>query len=110
MASMNATEARRQLFDLIKNAIKKHQVYHIHHRQGDVVLMSQEEYEGLQETLELLSVPGFRKSIARSVKQMAAGETYSVDEVFGSARMAQGHVRRFGFAARDSPCPGRRRR
>ena len=84
MTSMNATKARHELFDVIKNAIKKRQVYHIRHRQGAVVLMSEEEYEGLLETLELLSVPGFRRSIARSVKQMAAGQTYSLEEAFKS--------------------------
>ena len=83
MASMSATKARKELFEVIKNAIKNKQVYHIHHRQGAVVLMSEEEYEGLLETLELLSTPGFRQSIARSVKQMAAGQTYSLDEVLG---------------------------
>lgn len=79
---MNATKARTELFGLIKSAVSRRQVYHIHHRDGDVVLMSQEEYEGLLETLELLSIPGFRKSIARSVRQMAGGDTFSLDEVF----------------------------
>ena len=86
MASMNATKARKEFFDLIKNAISKHQVFHIHHRQGDVVLLSEEEYESLQETLELLSIPGFRESIAKSVKQMEKGETISFDEVFGKEK------------------------
>lgn len=86
MASMNATKARKEFFDLIKDTINKHRVFHIHHRQGDVVLMSQEEYESLQETLELLSIPGFRKSIARSVEQIKKGETYSFEEVFGEEK------------------------
>jgi len=37
--------------------------------------MSSQEYEALKETLELLSIPGFRKSIARSV---------NMSQVFGS--------------------------
>jgi len=84
MTDLNATEARKKFFGLIKDAIEKHKVYHIHHRHGGVVLMSEEEYEALQETLELLSIPGFRESIARSVKQMRAGETYSVYEALGA--------------------------
>ena len=84
MAGINATKARKEFFELIKDTIKKHEVIHIHHRDGDVVMMSEEEYEILQETLELLSVPGFRESIKRSLKQIEKGETYSVDEVFGS--------------------------
>ena len=83
MAGIKATEARKDFFSIVKNVVKKHQVYHIQHKDGDVVLMSEEEYESLQETLELLSVPGFRESIARSVKQMDDGETFSIDEVFG---------------------------
>ena len=82
MADINATEARRDFFEIVKNAIKKHQIYHIHHREGDVVLMSEDEYESLQETLELLSLPGFREGIAKSVKQIEKGETFSIDEVF----------------------------
>lgn len=86
MTDINATEARREFFDMIKNTIKKHQIYHIHHRDGDAVLMSEDEYESFQETLELLSIPGFRESIARSVKQMEKGETFPLDEVFGDER------------------------
>ncbi len=82
MASINATKARKDFFDLIKDTIDKHRVFRIHHRRGDVVLMSEEEYESLYETLELLSIPGFRESIARSVKQMEKGDTYSLEEVF----------------------------
>ncbi len=82
MTDINATEARRKFFDIIKNTIKKHQIYHIHHRDGDAVLMSEDEYESLQETLELLSIPGFRESIAKSVEQIEKGETFSINEAF----------------------------
>jgi len=83
MTDINATEARREFFEIVKNTIKKHKIYHIHHRDGDVVLMSEDEYESLQETLELLSIPGFRESIAKSVTQVEKGETFSIDEAFG---------------------------
>ena len=83
MASISATKARTEFFDLIKDTINKHKTFHIHHRQGDVVLMSEDEYENLQETLDLLSVPGFRESIKKSMKQIEKGETYSMDDVFG---------------------------
>ena len=84
MTDINATEARRGFFDIIKNTIKKHKIYHIHHRDGDAVLMSEDEYESMQETLELLSIPGFRESIAKSARQAKTGETFSIDEVLGS--------------------------
>ena len=84
MADINATEARRSFFEIIKNSVKTHQIYHIHHRDGDAVLMSEEEYESLQETLSLLSIPGFRESISRSADNMANGETFSIEEVLGN--------------------------
>ena len=84
MTTLTATDARNGFFDMIKGATKKHQIYHIHYKKGDVVLMSEEEFDSLQETLELLSIPGFRESISKSVRQMENGETFSFNEVFGN--------------------------
>ena len=84
MTTLTATDARRELFDLVKGASRKHKVYRIHHRNGDAVLMSEDDYESLLESLELLSIPGFRDSMKRSVRQMKKGETISLDEVFGA--------------------------
>jgi antitoxin YefM len=83
MTSVNATQARKEFFNLIKKAIKKHKVFRIHHRNGNVVLISEEKYESLQVTLELLSIPGFRESIRKSLKQIDKGGTYSLYELFG---------------------------
>jgi antitoxin YefM len=83
MTTLTATDARRGFFDVVKGATDKHQVYRIHHRRGSVVLMAEDDYESLLETMELLSAPGFRKSMKRSVEQMHRGETVSFEEVFG---------------------------
>jgi len=48
--------------------------------------MSEEDYEGLMETLELLSIPGFKESIKRSVQQMQKGETLPLEEVLGDSK------------------------
>jgi antitoxin YefM len=85
MNKIIATRARNEFFDIIKKASEQHQIYRIEHRKGNVVLMSEDEYDSLMETLELLSIPGFAESIKRSVEQMKNGETLSVDEVFGAA-------------------------
>jgi antitoxin YefM len=83
MANVNATQARKEFFNLIKEAVSQHTIFRIHHRQGNVVLMSDEEYESIQETLDLLAIPGFRESIKKSLQQIEKGKTYSMDEVFG---------------------------
>ena len=86
MTTLTATAARRGLFDLVKDVSKGHKTYRIQHRSGAAILLSEEDYEGLLETLELLSIPGFRASIKRSAQQIRRGQTYSMKEVFGGRR------------------------
>ena len=83
MTTLTATTARKNFFDLVKGAAEGHQVFRIQHRQGMAVMMSEADYEEILETVELLSIPGFRESIARSKKQVDKGDTFSMKEVFG---------------------------
>jgi antitoxin YefM len=50
---------------------------------GDVVLISEQDYESLLETLELLSTPGILKSIREARADIKTGRTKSLKEVFG---------------------------
>jgi len=84
-SNLTATDARKNFFELVKGATEMHRVYRIHHRKGSVVMLSEEEYESLIETLQLLSIPGFLKSMQRSMDQISNNETYSMDEVFGKS-------------------------
>jgi len=83
MTTLTATDARREFFDVVKGATDKHQIYRIRHRRGSVVLLAEDDYDSMVETLELLSTPGFRQSLKKSVEQMRKGETVSLEEVFG---------------------------
>lgn len=83
MTTLTATAARREFFDLVKGAAEGHRAVRIQHRRGAAVLMSEEDYEGLLESLELLSLPGFRQRLKASIKQMKTGNTVSMDELFG---------------------------
>lgn len=84
MKSLTATEARKELFALLKRSVRGHQQFRITHREGDAVLLAQEDYEALLETLELLSTPGLLKSIRRARREIARGETFSLEEVLGA--------------------------
>ena len=83
MTTLTATAARKNFFDLVKGAAEDHQVFRIQHRHGMAVMMSETDYDEIKETVELLSIPGFRESIARSKKQMDKGDTVSMKDVFG---------------------------
>jgi antitoxin YefM len=85
MSAVTATEARKELFELIRRAIHGHETVHIQHRDGGVVLISADEYDGLLETLELLAVPGMRDSLAEANADIAAGRTITVEHVLGDA-------------------------
>ena len=83
MTTLTATTARREFFDLVKGAAEGHRTFRIQHRRGAAVLISEDDYEGLLESLELLSLPGFRQRLKASIKQMKTGDTISMDELFG---------------------------
>ena len=83
MTTIAATAARKNFFDIIKGAVEGHRNYRISHRKGVAVLMSESDYESMVETLELLSIPGFRNSIRQADKEVKAGQTLSMEEVFG---------------------------
>jgi antitoxin YefM len=73
---------RSDLFNIIKTIVKGHRQVRITSKEGSAVLMSEEEYENLVETVHLLSVPGLKESIGRADEEIARGETVSVDEAF----------------------------
>jgi antitoxin YefM len=75
--TISATAARATFFDLIRETQKGHKTVRISHREGTVVLMSEEDYESLVETAELLAIPKFRESIKRAKSQAQKGQTVS---------------------------------
>ncbi len=82
MKTITASRARSELFNLLKNTVKGHRQVRITSKEGNVVLMSEEDYENLIETLELLSIPDFKKILHVADREIEKGETYSMDEVF----------------------------
>ena len=82
MTSVTATAARKDFFDLIKRALKFREPVRIQHREGDLIMMAEDDYEGLLETLELLSVPGMMESIREAEEDIAAGRVLDAEDVF----------------------------
>ncbi len=63
MPTLTATEARSKLYRLIDETTNSHQPIVITGKRGNAVLVSEEDWQSLQETLYLLSIPGMRESI-----------------------------------------------
>ncbi|MGB3202291.1 MAG: type II toxin-antitoxin system Phd/YefM family antitoxin [Nodosilinea sp.] len=56
-------EAQSQLSELIESVSQSHQPIVISSQHGNAVLLSESDWNAVQETLYLLSIPGMRESI-----------------------------------------------
>tara|TARA_R110000764_G_scaffold130507_2_gene218387 strand:+ start:50193 stop:50435 length:243 start_codon:yes stop_codon:yes gene_type:complete len=63
MTAITATEARSNLYRLIDETAESHQPIVIMGKRNKAVLVSEEDWSTIKETLYLLSVPGMRESI-----------------------------------------------
>jgi antitoxin YefM len=63
MSTISASEARAKLYRLIDETAKSHQPILITGKRTNAVLVSEEDWSAIQETLYLLSVPGMRESV-----------------------------------------------
>jgi len=69
MTILNATEARSRLYSLIDEAAETHQPVVITGKRGNAVLVSEDDWNAISETLQLLSVHGMRESIKEGLNQ-----------------------------------------
>ena len=63
MVGITATEARSNLYRLIDETAESHQPIVIMGKRNKAVLVAEEDWAAIQETLYLLSIPGMRESI-----------------------------------------------
>ena len=63
MTTLNATEARARLYSLIDETASSHEPIVITGKRRNAVLLAEEDWNAIAETLYLLSVPGMRESI-----------------------------------------------
>ncbi len=63
MPSMNATEARSRLYKLLDEIAESHEPVLITGKRANAVLISENDWRSIQETLYLVSIPGMRESI-----------------------------------------------
>lgn len=68
MTGISATEARSNLYRLIDEAAESHQPIVIMGKRNKAVLVAEEDWSAIQETLFLLSVPGMRESVREGME------------------------------------------
>ena len=69
MNILTASEARANLYRLLDQTSETHQPITISGKRNSAVLVSSEDWESIQETLYLLTVPGMRESIKQGMAE-----------------------------------------
>ncbi|MBI3987912.1 MAG: type II toxin-antitoxin system Phd/YefM family antitoxin [Lentisphaerae bacterium] len=68
MTTMTATEARKRLYTLVDEVADSHEVVQISGKRHSVVLVSEEDWSAVQETLYLSAIPDMKKTIIQGLK------------------------------------------
>lgn len=76
------TQARAKLFNLIDETNKTHEPIYIKGKRSEAVLLSKEDYESLEETLHIYSVPGWVERILEASKEPLDSEEWISHEEF----------------------------
>jgi len=68
MPTLTTTEARSKLYQLIDESASTHEPLLITGKRANAVLLSEEDWKAVQETLYLIGIPGMRESIRKGLK------------------------------------------
>ena len=63
MTTTNITNFRKNAFNYVEQTIRYNEPLNISTKEGNAVLLSEEDYSGIMETLYLVSTPGMREKI-----------------------------------------------
>ena len=80
MLNINITNFRKEIYELIKRTIKYNEPINISTKDGNVVLMSEADYNGLIETLYLVNTNGMKDKLIKG-KEVSKEDCISEKEV-----------------------------
>jgi antitoxin YefM len=69
MKSITATKARTNLYKLIDETATVNEPIYISGKRTNAVLINEDDWNSIQETLYLVSIPGMRDSIVKGMKE-----------------------------------------
>ncbi|MHC6180465.1 type II toxin-antitoxin system Phd/YefM family antitoxin [Clostridium sp. JNZ X4-2] len=69
MKTVNVTAARNDIYNIINQTIVSSEPVQITSKNGDVIMISMKDWEAIQETLNLVSIPGMKESILEGKKE-----------------------------------------
>ncbi len=69
MTNINITNFRRDIYELLEQTIKFNEPINISTKNGNAIVLSEEDYNNLMETLYISSIPGLKEDIIEGLKE-----------------------------------------
>ena len=77
MTNINVTNFRKEIYELLEQTIKYNEPINISTKNGNAIVLSEEDYNSLIETIYLSSIPGLKEEI---IKRANSKDKYFVSE------------------------------
>lgn len=81
MKIINSRDFSSEYLSIFNNIIDNKASYKLKHNNKKIILLPEEEYDNLLETVDLLHNPTFKKRLAIAEKKIENRETFSTKEV-----------------------------
>ena len=69
MTNTNITNFRKDIYELLEQTIKYNEPINISTKNGNAIVLSEEDYNNLMETLYISSIPGLKEDIIKGLKE-----------------------------------------
>lgn len=69
MTNVNITNFRKDIYELLEQTIKFNEPINVTTKNGNAVVLSEEDYNSLMETLYISSIPGLKEDIVKGLKE-----------------------------------------
>ncbi len=69
MTNINVTNFRKNIYELLDQTIKYNEPINISTKNGNAILISEEDYNNLMETLYISSIPGLKEDIIKGMNE-----------------------------------------
>ncbi len=80
MTNTNVTSFRKNIYEILEQTIKYNEPVNISTKNGNAIVLSEEDYNSLMETVYLLSIPGMEEKLIKG-KNTPSEECLTEDEV-----------------------------
>ena len=79
MSSISITSARKDLYRIVESVNQTHEPIEITGKNGNAILIGEDDWRSITETLYLTSIPGMRESILQGIQESVSEMSEELD-------------------------------